>query len=123
MGDDDVAESLAGAFLFAGADAVIASPAPLRLSMHLEVGAELAASLAAGCDAAEALRRARIAAAAGDRAQAYRAAQIGLVGWGAEPLVAAASGSFAAWVLGVAVALAVLAVIGAGRVGRRRGPR
>ena len=106
MGDDDVASTLAGAFLFAGADAVIASPAPLRLSMHLDVGAELVAGLVAGCDAAEALRRARIAAAAGDRAQAYRAAQIGLVGWGATPLVASPSRSFSAWYFVAAAALA-----------------
>ncbi len=119
MGDDDVAATLAGAFLFAGAQAVIASPAPLRLSMHLDVAAELVAALDAGCDVAQALRRARVAAAAGDRAQAYRAAQIGLVGWGAAPLVVAPPRPFSTWFLVAVVAISTALLVLVGRSSRR----
>ena len=121
MGDDDVAATLAGAFLFAGADAVVASAAPLRLSLHLEVGAAFTAAMRAGYSPDEALRLARIAAAAGDPAQAFRAGQITLFGWGAERIVAPAAVSPAqAPILALAALLTAVALFGWSRVRRRR---
>jgi len=120
MGDDDVAATLAGAFLFAGAAAVVASPAPLRLSLHLEVGAAFIRALRAGNSPAEALRLARIAAAGGDASQAFRAGQISLAGWGAEPLVEPSAIGLDPYV--VIAVLLTTALVATG-LRRRRGSR
>ncbi len=89
MGDDDAADSLADAFLVAGATAVVASAAPLRASLHLDAAAALLHALTAGANPAEALRRARVAIGGSDDAQRYRAAQLELLGVGTVPLVEA----------------------------------
>jgi CHAT domain len=109
MGDDDVADSLAGAFLFAGASAVVASPAPLRLSMHLETASALIAASVAGIEIAEAMRLARKQVGGSDWVQRYRAAQIELTGLGTAVLapVAARSAPWL-WFGGAALLGAVL---------------
>jgi hypothetical protein len=108
MGDDDVAESLAGAFLFAGACTVVASPAPLRLSMHLETASALIAASMAGIEVAEALRLARREVGGSDWVQRYRAAQIELTGLGTAVLAPVAARS-APWLwLGGAALLGAL---------------
>ncbi|MBX3463754.1 MAG: CHAT domain-containing protein [Planctomycetes bacterium] len=86
MGDDDVAASLAGAFLAAGATAVVASPAPLRASVHLDLAALAVAALCDGRPVAEALRQARVTAAAGDRLRAFLMGQVEVTGWGGHTL-------------------------------------
>ena len=109
MGDDDVAESLAGAFLFAGASSVVASPAPLRLSMHLEAAAALLAATAAGTEVAEALRLARRQVGGSDWVLRYRAAQIELTGLGTAVLApVAARGAPWVWIGGAALLGALL---------------
>ena len=109
MGDDDGAESLADALLFAGATAVVASPAQLRASLHLDADAEFATALLGGVTPAEALRRARLAAAGGDPVQRYRAAQLELIGLGTVPLVSAPARSWAwPWLVAALVAAAIV---------------
>jgi hypothetical protein len=120
MGDDDVAESLAGAFLGAGADAVVASPAPLRLGMHLAASAAVVQSVRAGIDAAEALRLARVQLAAGGQVERYRAAQLEVTGLGALALAPPRPAGGIPW--GLAAGVAAVAVL-LGVSWRRRGPR
>ena len=117
MGDDDGAESLADALLFAGATAVVASPAQLRASLHLDADAEFATALLGGVTPAEALRRARVAAAGGDPVQRYRAAQLELIGLGTVPIVSAPAPS-AAWPWLVAALVAAAIVITGRRLAR-----
>ena len=109
MGDDDVAESLAGAFLGAGADAVVASPAPLRLGMHLAASAAVVQSVRAGIDAAEALRLARVQLAAGGQVERYRAAQLEVTGLGALALAPPRPAGGIPW--GLAAGVAAVAVL------------
>lgn len=81
MGDDDVAASMAGAFLGAGATAVVASRASLRASIYLDLTRHLLVELRKTCTLAEAVRRARLAAAEGDAARALLLGQIDCIGW------------------------------------------
>lgn len=120
MGDDDVAESLAGACFAAGADAVVASPAPLRLSLHLVASASLVQDVRNGVDAAEALRRARRCVGGDDPVERYRAGQLELTGLGALVLVSKRSSSQVAWWLaaGAVGVLALFVLIAARRAGR-----
>jgi hypothetical protein len=108
LGDDSVTATLAGAFLQAGAQAVAASDAPLRLGLHLAMARAMLAEIASGASAAEAARRARREVAAGDRAAAYLAAQIGIHGLGGGAI---ARQGRPTWPL-FAVALAGAALIG-----------
>lgn len=62
---DDTGGHLAGAFLAAGADAVLAADADLRIDGHLALLRELHAALHDGTALAESLRRARAALVAG----------------------------------------------------------
>lgn len=111
MGDDDVADSLAGAFLFAGAHGIVASAAPLRASMYMDAGAGLLEALAGGATQAEALRRGRLQAGGDDVAQRYRAAQIDMVGLGTMVLVQPPGGSaWWLWPLGVVLVGALIRV-------------
>jgi hypothetical protein len=115
MGDDDVADSLAGAFLFAGADGIVASAAPLRASMYLEASAGLLEALADGATQAEALRRGRLQAGGADPAQRYRAAQLELIGLGTLPLVLPpARAPWWLWVLVLAALAALAAAVTSG---------
>ena len=85
MGDDDVAASLAGSFLLAGANAVIASTGPQRLSLSIDLLAALLDELRRGPCAAEALRRARVALAT-NALRRWSLAQTTLVGCGELPV-------------------------------------
>ncbi|MFK7740285.1 MAG: CHAT domain-containing protein [Planctomycetota bacterium] len=85
MGNDTVADTLVGAWLHAGAHAVVASPAPLRLGVYRDVLPVLLRELQQGVSVAEALRRARVAdgvGGGGDRLRAFRLAQLEAYGDG-----------------------------------------
>lgn len=86
-GDDELAATLAGAFVRAGSTAVVSSAAPLRLSLHAAIAGSLLEELAAGTPIAVALQRARTSAAS-DRLGAYRAGQIHVFGWGGAAIAA-----------------------------------
>jgi CHAT domain-containing protein len=121
VGDDDVADSIAGAFLVSGATAVVASGAPLRASLHLAVCGELVRAIATGATPAEALRRARLVVGGGDPAQRLRVGQIDVYGLGSAALVATAAHSSKWWRVALGVIAAVALITAAGR-GRTRWP-
>lgn len=107
MGDDDTAATLAGAFLTAGATAVVASGAPLRARLQIDITASTLADLTAGHTLAEALRRARVKCGQRSRAAAWRAGQVSVFGYGASALAAAPAASrwLPWWLLGGALLL------------------
>lgn len=119
-GDDDVTASLAGAFLAAGAVAVVGSEAPLGLALHVDLATGLVDQLLDGVHVAEAMRRARVATAAGDDLRSLRAGQVSVFGCG-RAVVGSFRRSHDAWhwpllaALGAAVALGSIAVARRGR--------
>jgi len=122
MGDDEVSNSLAGAFLQAGAQSVIASTAPQRLRMSVAGLAALIGALQDGHPAAEALRRARVEAV-DDRALRLQLAQMTMVGDGDARMgiERPVSGGTRDWLLAGAFSFLLLALLV--RLLRSRGVR
>lgn len=107
---DPGAADLAGAFLKAGATAVIVSPYDLSLDAVMQLSQPLHEALAQGASPAEALRRARVVMAAeGDGNGAATWASLQVVGLGQQPVLPPApkTDSSLWWLYGAPVALAV----------------
>ena len=86
-GNDRLA-NLGGAFLEAGARAIVGSRYEIELNLTLELLAAFYRELAAGVPPAEALRRSRVALGAGrDLALRLRLAQLRVLGLGQEPVL------------------------------------
>lgn len=90
LGDDDAGGTLVGACLAAGSECVVASRVPQRLSLYRRLAARYSEEVLGGVASAEALRRARVAAA-DNQLEAIAAAQIELFGNGQLRLPTAAS--------------------------------
>ena len=118
-GGDEVA-NLGGAFLRAGASAVILTRARVEWRTAQELAGIFHERLTRFGDApSEALRRARAEIVARDRSKAYELAQIQLLGLGQRPLFEAATGDDPRWVVALIVALGLAAAVGIWRVTRR----
>jgi hypothetical protein len=122
-GDDGITD-LGGAFLTAGAEAVVLSPIDLVLGPTLELAETFQAELARGASPSRALQRARSAVAQQEEyAHPYHYALLHLVGIGHRPVYAAPLAGVgparAPSLLGLAVGLFVALVLGALAARRR----
>lgn len=107
---EDAGSHLAGAFLFAGADVVVAADADLDVAATMRLLEALSRARAAGCRAAEALRRARAElAATPEFAHPALHATLGVFGFeaGQPPVVARRRSTFGLMVAAAAVAAAL----------------
>lgn len=118
---DDTGGHLAGAFLAAGADAVLAADADLRIDGHLALLRALHAALHDGATLAEALRRARAAlvAGGGEFSHPRHHAHFSIFGMG-DVTVRAAPRTMSWWLVIAAALVGVAGLAGLLRSRRRR---